>query len=247
MDLDASARAWRPGVTLSALWAPVDSPLVLALSVRWSAACDADGDAFLSDSRGLGADGHLVTAEAAGAHAHARLGSLLVLAAGTRFVGSRWSLEADVELTRGGAPDHFELERLALVHESGQRAAITTLVLGGTPSDHFAIRGGGDVDLVPGFISIGAGYAFESAGVAPSGASPTWPDLDHHLIGLQLTARVESISIDLGVARRLGSSAAVDPGELRVIAPLASGSVPAARGTIDTSSTVVGVAVRGML
>jgi hypothetical protein len=104
-----------------------------------------------------------------------------------------------------------------------------------------------DADVVPGFLTLTAGWSYARGAVARSGLSPALPLLDAHTFALGATVRTEGYNVVLGLSYAPAAAVDVDPGAAAVVAPLADGAPPAARGRLDASTTMIGLAVEAEL
>jgi hypothetical protein len=96
---------------------------------------------------------------------------------------------------------------------------------------------------VPGFLTLSAGWSYARGAIARATLSPALPLLDASTFALGATVRVDGYSVLIGVSYAPARGVDVDPGATTVVAPLADGAPPAARGHLDASTTMIGVAV----
>jgi hypothetical protein len=236
---------------VGALVAPLDTPIELGVSVAFGGDASLDGTPALSDSRGTSEASRqrYVTATVADdARATLELPTPVVARGGVRFVGERLSLEAGGAVAHGGAATPvWRLEGVSMAFEDVASGSVDAVPLGVSLRDGWSLNAAFDADVVPGFLTVSAGWAYARGAVARATLSPSLPALDSHTVSLGATVRVDGYTVVLGVAYAPAAAVDLQPGGAQVVAPLAEGAPPAARGTLDASSTFVGVSVEAEL
>ncbi len=246
LQLETSARGFVPGGAVGVLIAPLDAPLELAVAISWTAGAELTGTPTLSDSRGRppGGERYVTATVAPGARATISLPGPVVARAGVRFFGERLSLETSAAVARGGAATPtWRIDGVTLAFDGAGSGPLTAVPLGATLRDGWSLGAALDADAVPGFLTLTAGWSYARGVVTRGSQSPALPVLDAHTVALGATVRQGDYSVVLGVSYAPGSAVRIDPGSSAVIAPLAQGDAPAARGGLDASTTLVGVAI----
>jgi hypothetical protein len=182
-DLRASASArdlFAPGVNAGALIAPLELPFELAVAVSYAAghALERDGAVEITPARDA-AFPHVVP-ETSRRGATIELPGRVAARTGVRYLGDRVLGEVDTELvyyTGGGGtePVWTLAAPVAVGDDSGVVAELDQLPSAVTMRDHFCVRGAVDVDVVRGFVSLSAGYAFRRRRRARAGSCPAGP------------------------------------------------------------------------
>ena len=236
-----------PAASLGVLCAPLDAPLELGASVLWSADAHLEGGVHLADSRGLmGAPRYQsprVSAEVGdGATARLTWPLPLTVRAGARYIGARFVVEIDAELAHhAAAAPVFALTGVAARPFGGAARTIAAVPLGPRLEDRFAVRGAVDVVVVPGVLTLSAGYAFAASPVTRATSTPDLPAGAAHIIALGVEGRVAGAVVTLGVARTfLGDVVlAADASAVPVAGALGGLDIPAAGGRTGGAATQV--------
>lgn len=226
-----------PGGALGALIAPAAVPLELAVGASWADDVRASGDATLAAARTP------PTVDAPAARARARFASPLALHAGVRWVGERFTVEggAAVWAYPVGPGDGWHLTGARIVDDSGATATVTELATRIGRRSHGALRASADLEVLPGFLWLAAGYGWR--GAAQSRFATTAGGVDgggHTLaVGAELTAGAAVIT--LGWSRQLERTTTVAAPGLPWDNPFAGGAAAANLGAHDHSRDLVGV------
>lgn len=242
----ASGQAWTPGGAVGALIAPLDAPVELALSLSFAADATLTGTPTLSDSRGRsdGGERYITATVADDASVSLSLPAPVVARAGVRFFGERLSLEVGGAVARGGAATpSWRVRGVGMTFAGAGSGSVDDVPVGVSVRDGLSVGTAFDADVVPGFLTLSAGWSYARGAVARTALSPALPVLDSHTFSLGATARVEGYTIVMGVSYAPGDAVDLDPGASTVVAPLAQGAPPAARGRLEASTTMVGLAV----
>jgi hypothetical protein len=250
VEIDASD-ALVPGAALGALVAPTDVPLELALGASWTASVDAAGDASLAVANtpaDTTVDIQAPTVEAAGARASGTFASPLVLHAGVRWVGARYAVEggATAWSYRGAgaaAGDAWTITGARVVDETGASAPVERFATRIGRRSHAAVRASVDVEIIPGFAWVSAGYGWRGAGQARNATTLGGVDRGGHTLALGAELTAGDVVITLGWSRQLARDTTVGAPGLPWDNPIAPEALPANLGTYGQSRDVVGIGV----
>jgi hypothetical protein len=246
-DVDLSLRGTDSFVPLAAggvLVAPPELPIEMAAALTWSADAYPDGDAAL-----IAAGESAPVILDSGAGAELRVASPTTLRGGLRYLGERFIAELAGELVWYREAGKLPVWR---VHDLAVRDAVSGRVdpIERIPSlaavrDHGAVRGAIDVEAVPGFLWLTAGYAFATAGTSRAHVAPVFGDTGGHTLAIGAEASWNLMTITLGYARLIAATRAVaaDQTDVAIINPFDAGSGPAAAGRHGRAHDAVGVAV----
>lgn len=247
--IDASD-ALVPGGALGALVAPADVPLELALGASWTANVDAAGGADISVANTPPATGVNIQAPttlAAGARAAGTFASPLVLHAGVRWVGARYALEGGATAwsyrAGGDSDDAWTITDARVIDETGASAPIDRFATRIGRRSHAAVRASVDVEVVPGFAWLSAGYAWRGAGQARNATTLGGVDRGGHTLALGAELTAGNAVITLGWSRQLARDTTVLAPGLPWDNPIAPEALPANLGTYGHSRDVVGIGV----
>ena len=253
MSLSATGRdRFVPTATLGFLVAPSSVPVEIGGSVSWSDSARLTGPVSLRDTRGVTGEPPQRYATAnvdSGARARIQLPIPVTLRTGLRYLGRRFVVEAEVDLEFGAATAVSELswaiDGVTVIRREGTKAAIGSVPLGAAIEDRGALRLAADVDLVPGFLTINAGYAFARGWVPRRFLSSALPDLDTLTLALGLEARVSGGGVSFGLARSFGVATDVTQAETGIqwVAPFTTEPIPVGGGRYDGAETLVSVGV----
>jgi len=232
-----------PGGVLGVLAAPVDVPIELGGSIGGSDTPRLSGDAAAS----AGNPGAAPSVETSSPAASIALSSPLIVRAGARWLGERWIVELAGELAlfprRGAAGCRgcadWSVEGITIVDETGARAPVSTVRSQRVARAHGAVRVAADVELVPGFLWLTAGYAFQTAATPADRLSPAAADLGGHTAAVGAELSTDGITITLGVARTFTPATAVDVTRLTLDNPFDAGTAATGLGTTSLTRDVV--------
>jgi hypothetical protein len=234
-----------PALSAGLVVAPVDLPLELGASVFWSADAHLVGSPTLGPTRDPSLAGAAVDPEAS---ASLDLPMPIYVRAGARVLFRRAALELDGELVLGGggaSAPAWSLAGVTVTPQIGPPVPLAAVPLGPMFSDSFAVRAALDIDVVPGVLTVTAGYAFASRAVAAASTSPVFPADDTHTFALGVHARVAGGSVTLGVARSQRFAADHAAEDVQVVDPLGplAVPVPAAAGRYASGDTMAALQV----
>lgn len=251
-DLAFSARGrdhFVPALSLGFVVAPLWAPVELGASVFWAHEANLAGAARLADSRGqIGEKNPEVAAHIGpGASAAATWPSSLAARAGVRSVWPRAAVEINTELRHGAdSPSGWRLSDVSVTPDGGVPSSVGEVPLAITlRRDTYALRAALDVDVVPGFLLLTAGYAYSQRVVSRGSLSTTLPDLTGHTLAIGAEARLEGMTLALGISHTefVAETVAQDDSQLRLVNPLQSGDAAVGGGRYDGSATLVGLSV----
>ena len=231
-----------PGAAAGALIAPADVPLELAIGASWSADVTARGEVTASPVRSP------PSVERLAPGATRTTSSPLILHAGIRWVGARYTLEGGAtawayrEAPGGAVPDGaWQLDGLRIIDDSGATAMMPHLASRAGRRSHGALRASADVEVLPGFLWLAAGYGWRGAGQSQLTSTVGGIDGGGHTVafGAELTAGAAVITV--GWSRHLARAVAIDAPALPYDNPFAGGALPANRGEHGQSRDHVGL------
>jgi hypothetical protein len=205
-----------PGGAVGALVAPASAPVELAIGAAWADDVRVRGDAAV--------DGHgPFSVIAAAPRAAARFGSPLALHAGARWLGERYALEV------GGsawlyphAAVPWQLAGVRFVDESGVVANLDRLASRFRSTTRLAARAAVDVEAVPGWLWLTAGYGYRHVDLAPADITTVALDPGGHTVALGVELASGAATITLGVAHQLDRARFAD--QLAFDNPFAGGT-----------------------
>jgi hypothetical protein len=220
LDLAVTAEGTGLGLTAAAgaLLAPPSLPLELAASVRIAGRTHVRGPAAASQ---VGAvidrpDYPVVTLSSPGAEA--TLPSMLVARAGVRWLGERVLVEIGGDLT---APLHtagsWRITGVQVMDETGDMAEIPSLPVLLDRQTHGAVRAAADVEVVPGFLWLSAGYAYRTRATPLRRTTPAFADLGGHTMAAGVEVYGSGMVLSVGYAHTEPTSRTVTSGDLRAI------------------------------
>ena len=215
-----------PGGAIGALIAPATVPLEVALGASWADDVRATGSATVT---GPGTFSVIAPAP----RTAARFASPLALHAGARWLGERYAIEADVSAwlypTMSGTRT-WQLTGVRFVDESGVAADLDHLTSRFHLESRLAARAAVDIEAVPGWLWITAGYGYADVDGAAATATTATLDPGGHTVGLGLGVSAGSATISLGVARRLDRIITASAPGLAFDNPFPGGTAPANLG-----------------
>ncbi len=242
LEFDTTA-ALVPGATVGLIAAPRGLPIELGLALTAESEARLAGTARLHDGRGrLDGSAGVTALSAPDARAELTLPGELTVRAGVRLLAARAAAELSAEFTHREGQPVASLAGLSLRHDDGATAEVTQAPLGPTLIDAHALRIAADVDLIPGFLTLTVAWAFRSAGLVASSASPAWTGDGGHVLAAGVEARAGDVTVVVGIARTLDAEFSLAPGDARVLAPFVAGP-PALPGTIATDALRIGISV----
>jgi long-subunit fatty acid transport protein len=114
-----------------------------------------------------------------------------MLRSGVRFKQPRWDVEADFVWERWAGFGRLEIKPTDITYTlSGPEPNVLPSIFQDRGyGDAYSIRVGGDVEVVPGLLTVRAGYFFEMAAVPTQSLSLNLVDTDKHGFGIGFTLR----------------------------------------------------------
>jgi long-subunit fatty acid transport protein len=238
-----------PSASVGIVIAPLSAPIELGASVSVTGEAQLEGGASLDDSLGTNAAGRPeVSSEiATDASTAASLPSSVTARGGVRYLWQRAAVELDVEWRRAShQPSGWRLEGVTVTPDGGAAVSVPEVPLAILAlRDTLSLRAALDVDVVPGFFLLTAGYAYTQRSITRPSLSTTLPDLAGHTMALGAEARLEGAVIALGVSRTelVEESVRDDESRIRVVNPLGTGDLAIGGGRYDGSATQVELSV----
>lgn len=236
--------AFVPGYTASALIAPPQIPVELAVSTSLFAAAELEGDAVLAPT----SNEQFPAAQSGGATARAKLASTAIVRAGLRYLGERLIAEASGELSYflgSGDNPTWQTTNLRAIDETlaeGELSSLTSLV---TQRDHGAVRGSVEVDAVGGFLWLTGGYAYRTSTGSKNRLAPGFADLDSHTVAVGVEGTWEGTTLTVGYARTMARAVSVDAADsgVSMVNPFDAGTIQVGGGTYDLASDAFALSV----
>lgn len=235
-----------PGGAIGALVAPADVPIELAIGASWSSDVEASGAADIAVARtpvSATSNVQAPTVEADGATARARFDSPLVLHAGVRWIGARYAVEGGATAWSyvDTSDDAWTITGARVVDELGATAPIDRFATRVGRRSHAAARASVDIEVIPGFAWVSAGYGWRGAAQAMRTSTLGGVDRGGHTLALGAELTAGAAVITLGWSRQLARDTTVSGGGIPWDNPLAPDTQPANLGTYGQSRDVVGV------
>jgi hypothetical protein len=218
LDLAVTTEGSGLGVAAAAgaLLAPPSLPLELAASVRIAGQTRVRGPAAASQ---VGAvidrpDFPVITLLSPGATA--TLPSVLVARAGARWLGERVLVEIGGDLA---APLHtagaWRITGVQVMDETGAMAEIQSMPVLLDRQTHGAVRAAADVEVVPGFLWLSAGYAYRTRATPLRRTTPAFADLGGHTLAAGVEVYGSGMVLSVGYAHTEPTSRTVTSSDLR--------------------------------
>jgi long-subunit fatty acid transport protein len=116
---------------------------------------------------------------------------------------ARWLVEADVVLERWSTLGALELEPHGITIASdsfGTSKPLPNIVLQKNFEDAFSVRVGGEHELVPGRLTVRAGYLHETSAVPLASTSVDFPNWDRDVVALGASLALPRTPVTLDVA-----------------------------------------------
>lgn len=227
-----------PGGAVGALIAPASVPLELAVGASWADDVRATGTATVT---GHGPFSVVAPAPRTGA----RFGSPLAVHAGVRWLGERYAVEGEVSgwlYPTTAATPAWLLTGVRFVDETGVEATLDHLASRFQLGARLAARAAVDVEAVPGWLWLTAGYGYSAVDADPATTTLTL-DPGGHTLGLGLEVSAGSATITLGYARRLEREVTVAAPGLAFDNPFPGGAAAANLGRHGQSRDQLALAV----
>ncbi|MFH0901291.1 MAG: hypothetical protein V2A73_11745 [Pseudomonadota bacterium] len=238
-----------PAGSLGILVAPEEVPLELAATVFVSADAVFTGRPELRNSRWTVAERPGIAGVVdSRASAKAYLGQPAIGTVGARFLARRWALELEGSLARIArrvpqwTVDGVEIVPADRASEPRRLEHIPPCTM---LRNTYGARGAVEVDLVPGFVVLTAGYSFDRAFTPADWLGPALPSLDAHTVAVGVEMKTEGVAVSLSVARteHIAAKTPLGSGEIVVLSPYGEEGIRAASGHYDGAVTQIAVGV----
>jgi hypothetical protein len=247
LDLDLGGRdRLVPFAAVGALIAPTVVPIELAASLSWSADAELDGELGLA-STGIGRR-FPDPREVSNLEADTRVAMPTVLRAGVRYLGERFVVEANADLTwfgDEGAVPVWSTSGMMVADESGFTADLGDIPSLAAQRDHASARGAVDVEIVSGLLWATAGYAYATGATGRAHISPGFGDLAGHTAAIGAEAAWNGMTFTIGLARRFSPTVSVtaDESAVEIENPFNGGTASAGAGRHGRAHDAVGLTV----
>jgi hypothetical protein len=188
-----------PGGRVGAFYAPSWAP------VEFAAAAGFVNGAQLRGNIGASSDPAVVAlSPAAAAAAQLSVPGVLVVTSGARYLGERWSLEAQLDWRRVRSTSHpprWAITSANVVDYTGASAPLTSLPSRLMPASTLSTRAAVDVEILDGLLWLSGGYAWLRSSFPADQLSATLGELDGHVTALGAEVSSGAITLHLGIAR----------------------------------------------
>jgi hypothetical protein len=228
-----------PGAVFGVFVAPPQLPLELAGSVAWSNQAHVRG--------GVDAEPQVMTNLAVRTPGAAPVAALdlpadLVIRAGARWLGDRWTAELGFEAARprDDAQPVWRITGVEVVDVLTDQSRPFALTSRFAPRDRYAARAAVDVELLGGFLWVTAGYAWRRAGTADDRLAPTTADLGGHTAAVGLEVVAGGFTATLGWSRTFTAARTVTASALGFDDPFDPITDPTGLGRYDGTRDVIG-------
>jgi hypothetical protein len=226
-----------------ALLAPPSLPFELAASVRITSGVRVRGPAAASH---VGPeidrpDYPVIAQDAPGAVA--RLPPVLVARAGARWLGEHALVELGGDVTAPlGATGAWRISGVRVADETGV-VDIPDMPLLLDRQAHAAVRAAADIEVIPGFLWLSAGYAYRMRATPLRRTTPAFADLGGHTAAAGIEVYGRGMVLSVGYAHTKSSARTVTSGELRAIRLFDPGGEAVGLGTYRSAQDTFGAAL----
>lgn len=112
--------------------------------------------------------------------------------------------------------------------------------------DAFSVRVGASVKVLPKWLQVRVGYAYETSATPNSTNTVFFYDSVKHLLGAGVSITFKKMAIDISYAHILMPTNTITQSEYKQLNPLnPSGAIVVGNGTYDSSYNIIGLAWRG--
>ncbi len=112
--------------------------------------------------------------------------------------------------------------------------------------DAFSVRVGASVKVLPKWLQIRVGYAFETSATPNETNTVFFYDSNKHLLGIGASITFKNMAVDISYAHILMPTNTITQSNYRQLNPLnPSGAIVIGNGTYDASYNIIGLAWRG--
>jgi long-subunit fatty acid transport protein len=229
------------GAHAGALVVPESVPFELAFAATYTDSARADGTARLRSPQPTPYPAATINTSDAGL----TLPYPLVLRTGGRYLGPRFNVEVDADLSLyldDARARSWDLDLEVQSSDALPPVAFTSARSAIDLRDHYAVRGAVDVEIVRDFVWLSAGYAFHSRVSRPAHTNPVFAGMASHTFGVGAEGYWRELTISVGYARTLSSAA--DVTSVRpLVNPVAGGTELTGSGHYDRTADAFGIAV----
>lgn len=227
-----------------ALVAPPSLPLELAASVRITSGPRVRGAAAASRIGDEASRPPYPALAVDSPRARASLPAVLVARAGARYLGERVIVEVDGDLT---APlddaGTWRVTGVRVTDDTGAETGLYTLPVLLDRQLHGAVRVAADVEVVPGFLWLTAGYAYRTRATPLRRTTPAFADLGGHTLAAGAEVYGNGLVLSIGYAHTAPTDRTVTASDLRSINPFDAGTEPIGLGTYEGGHDAIGAAL----
>ncbi len=227
-----------------ALLAPPSLPLELAASVRITSRARVRGPAAASPLGNMIDWPDFPAVTLVSPEARTTLPSMLVARAGVRWLGERVLVEIGGDITApldtAGA---WRITGVQVTDETDAMAEISSVPVLLDRQTHGAVRAAADVEAIPGFLWLSAGYAYRTRATPLRRTTPAFADLGGHTVAAGIEVYGSGMVLSVGYAHTESTSRTVTSGDLRSIGLFDAGTEAVGLGTYRSAQDAFGAAL----
>lgn len=242
VDVDLAGRDNAvPGAVFGAFVAPASYPIELAASIGWTNEIHIRGASVAAFPQ---VPANLSVDFAGDTRARLDLAADTTIRAGARYLADRWTIEAgfDAWLPRDRAPPVWHVDGAVIRDVLTGRSDPLAMASRFAPVRRYAARAAVDVEVVPGFVWLTAGYAFHTAGPRDR-IAPTTADLGGHTAALGVEVAAGGFTATLGWSRTFTRARTVDATVFGLDDPFDPVVTTAGLGRYDTTRDVMALSI----
>jgi hypothetical protein len=246
LDLAVTARGSGLGLAASAgaLLAPPSLPLELAASVRIAGGTRVRGPAAASQVGAVIDRPDFPAVTLLSPRAVATLPSVLVARAGVRWLGERVLVEIGGDVTAPlNTAGAWRITGVEVTDETGAMAEIPSMPVLLDRKTHGAVRAAADVEVIPGFLWLSAGYAYRTRATPLRRTTPAFADLGGHTVAAGIEVFGSGMVLSVGYAHTEPTSRTVTSGDVRSIDLFDAGTEAVGLGTYRSAHDAFGAAL----
>lgn len=230
--------------TGGALVAPPSLPVELAASVRVTTGSRVRGTAAASRVGDEASRPPFPALAIDAPEARASLPPVLVARAGARYLGERMIVEVNGDLTAPlDSAGTWRVTGVRITDDTGAVAELDALPLLLDRQTHGAVRVAADVEVVPGFLWLSAGYAYRTRATPLRRTTPAFADLGGHTLAAGAEVYGNGLVLSIGYARTAPTDRTVTTSDLRSTNPFDAGTETIGLGTYEGGHDAVGAAL----
>jgi hypothetical protein len=226
-DLAVTTSGSGLGVTAAAgaLLAPPSLPLELAASVRIASGARVRGPAAATQVGPVIDRPDYPSVALASPTAAVTLPPVVVARMGARWLGERVLVEIGGDVTAplqtAGA---WRITGVQVKDDSGAMAALSAMPALLDRQAHGAARAAVELEAIPGFLWLSAGYAYRTRATPLRRTTPAFADLGGHTMAAGIEVYGSGMVLSVGYAHTTSTSRTVTSGDLRSMNPFADGN-----------------------